>query len=383
MTSSWTNKLILLALFAVLAGGLAAQEVETGDLGDGAAEAIALGKQLETAMRLLRAYQPDRVLQHLDTTRLPEPLKDMLRGWAWHQKGNYTKASDFFDGVEPDMLRGDTYLANRLSELKKTAKALQAFEVYETENFSIRYAQGYDRLMLQFLPEILERIYAGYGPMFDFEREEKIIVELMPDHELFSYASALTRQQIETTGTIALCVENRLVVLTPRRVLTGYYWPDVIAHEYIHYILTKQSADRAPLWLQEGVAKYFEARWESDDVDPLEPPLETALAQAIGDDSLLTVDQMMPSFAALPTAQLARQAYAQTTTMIDFLCAAHGEGIIHRVVTGLEVDGDLDRVLSEESDKDCDSFEASWREWLPNQGYRVDTEFTVAHWVDL
>ncbi|MDJ0841394.1 MAG: peptidase MA family metallohydrolase [Acidobacteriota bacterium] len=397
MKSSWTSKPLaaLIALFLFL-GPLAAQDTATvsapkpeaaGDeetKAEDMARAMKLGLDLERAMRLLRAYRPEAVHEHLKTSELPKPLIDLLTGWAWHQQGNYDKASESFEKVEPDMLEGDNYLAGRLVELRKTAQALKEFETEETENFSIRYKPGSDRVLLNFLPDVLERTYARFSALFDFERDEdKIIVELMPDHNLFSYASALTRQQIETTGTIALCVENRLVVLTPRRVLMGYYWPDVIAHEFIHYILTKHSADHAPLWLQEGVAKYFEARWEREDVNPLDPSMETSMALAIKEDSLITVEQMMPSFAALPTAALARQAYAQTTTMVDYLSKEHGENIISRIVLGLGENGDLDEVMEAMTGKDFETFESNWREWIKTQGYRVRADATAAQGVNL
>ncbi len=339
------------------------------------ARALTLGKDLEVAMRLLRSYQPKDVHEHLKNSLLPDPLREFLTGWAYHQQGDYEQASSHFENAPKDQFRGDTYLSGRLADLTKTAAELKSYEVLETANFSIRYKPGVDKVLTYFLPDILERIYTKYSQLFQYTRDEKIIVELMPDHRLFSYASSLTRNQIETTGTIALCVENRLVVLTPRRVLTGFYWPDVIAHEFVHYILTKQSADRAPLWLQEGVAKFFEARWDREDANPLDPALETALALALTEEGqLITVQQMMPSFAALPTAALARQAYAQTTAMVDYLSKHHGEDVIRKIVVGLSDDGDLDRVLSHEIGQDFAGFETSWGEWVKNQNYRIHGE---------
>lgn len=333
-------------------------------------QAFALGQELAEVIGQLRAFQPEEAHQTLKTTRLPDGLRHMLEGWAYHQKGDYKQASRAFALVDKNELGNDPYFLNRFEELSKTAEELAHFSVFETQNFSFRYQEGPDKVMLFFLPELLEEVYARYAELFHYARDEKIIVELMPDHRLFSYASALTRTQIETTGTIALCVENRLVVLTPRRVLQGYYWPDVIAHEFVHYILTKQSSDNVPLWMQEGVAKYFEARWESDEVNPIDPALETSLAQAIVNDSLITVEEMKPSFAALPTAALARQAYAQTTSMVDYICALKGEDVVHRLVVSLKDTPDMDSVMQTHLGKSFDQFEEHWRDWIKEQGYQ-------------
>ena len=372
MKSLWTNKWLLLILLPCLAW---AQEPEATEPADPKPsqmdmEAVEMGKRLGKVIKKLRAFQPWEAHKLLEDAKLPSGLKYLLEGWAYHQEGDYKKASRAFEKVDKDQLSGDPYFSNRFEELSKTAAELADFTVLETENFSFRYQEGPDQAMIYYLQDIMEEVYARYAKLFKYVRDEKIIVELMPDHRLFSYASALTREQIETTGTIALCVENRLVVLTPRRVLQGYYWPDVIAHEFVHYILTKQSADNVPLWMQEGVAKYFEARWEREDINPLEPSLETSLALAIKDDSLLTVDQMMPSFAALPTAQLARQAYAQTAAMIDYLCKTKTEDIVHRIVVSLREEPDMDKVMQTHLGQNFDGFESSWRAWLKTQNYQ-------------
>lgn len=373
MKSSWISKTWLCLFCSCLAFSAPPSEKKTGTLAAVKAKAFAMEKvlllnqELETTIKLLRALQPEEALQHVEGSSLPQAMKNLFRGWAFHQMGNYEQASTFFQKIDPKELEDDDYFTNRLEELMKTADELKNFSIMESENFSIRYQPGPDQVLLLFLPEILERIYHRFSSMFQYTRDKKIIVELMPDYRLFSYASALSKRQIETTGTIALCVENRLVVLTPRRVALGYHWPDVISHEFVHYILTKQSADQVPLWMQEGVAKYFEARWERDDVNPLEPGMENSLVRAIENDSLLKVEDMMPSFAALPTAALARQAYAQTTTMIDYLVRLKGKKIIHQVVVGLKDHQDMDTVLSAYLGKDFETFEADWRVWLKRQ----------------
>jgi len=394
MKNSWTSK-GLLSFFLILWAGLAAaaqpafqqdppasaqsQEPPAGEAAqdmpaiNSAEEALAIdmSQQFGEVIKALRAYQPEDALARLEASELPPSMKSFLTGWIWHQKGDYERASHYFHQVTPEDLGSDNYFANRLVELRKTADALKSFEFYETENFSFRFKKGADRVMLYFLPEVLERAYAQFSELFGYTREEKIIVELMPDHELFSYASALTRSQIETTGTIALCVENRLAVLTPRRVARGYYWPDVISHEFIHYIVTKQSYDNVPLWMHEGLAKHFEARWENNALQALEPALEHSLALAVAEDEFLTVDQMMPSFAALPTADLARQAYAQTASMMEYIAELKGEAALFRLVKTLHDTPEINDALQTTLDMDFDAFESSWRSWAKRQGYRT------------
>ena len=52
---------------------------------------------------------------------------------------------------------------------------------------------------------------------------------------------------------------------------------DTLSHEYTHYILTKKSRNNLPLWMHEGIAKYFETRWRNN-YAYLTPIMETMLA---------------------------------------------------------------------------------------------------------
>lgn len=339
-------------------------------------QAIALGSEIDVLFRHLRSYQPDDVINLLKDSQLPSDLQALFKGWAFHQMGLYDQALAEFERVDAEQLKSEQFLANRHEELMKTAEALRKFEVVETENFSIRYQPGPDEVMLFYLPEFLERFYATYAPMFQFHREDKIIVELMPDYHLFSYASALTKGQIETTGTIALCVENRLVMMTPRRVARGYEWPDTVAHEFVHYVLTKISEDRVPLWMQEGVAKWLERYWRDPNAPKLDPALETSMALAVKNNHFITTEEMMPSFAALPTAELARQAYAQTTSMIDYLVSRHDIDLIRQTAVLLrEQKGDMDATMKALINKDFATFEAQWQDWARTQTFRVFESF--------
>lgn len=382
MRSLWINSTMKLLLGFLIWAPLLAQEppaveAQSSAPARKAAAESSKGGELGEVFTILRAFQPDEALVAIEASSLNESLKSLFRGWAYHQKGRYEEAVKHFDQVDKERLQGEGFLLNRLEELRKTGLALNGFESMETENFVIRFQEGHDRVMTFYLPDILERIYSAYSEMFAFERKEKVLVELMPDHELFSYASALSRKQIETTGTIALCVENRLVVLTPRRVLQGYEWPDTIAHEFVHYILTKKSRDHAPLWLQEGVAKYFEARWRENDGSFLDPGMESSLATAVESGEYLTIEQMMPSFAALPTAALARQAYAQTASMVDYMVKLKEVGIVQQMVTRLGMEPSMDAVLKASFAMDFATFESAWQKWTRDQGYR--NYETIAH----
>ena len=86
-------------------------------------------------------------------------------------------------------------------------------------------------------------------------------MEIFPTTATFYPASSLSTRDIEVSGAIGICKFNKIMLLSPRNLARGYRWTDALSHEYIHYILVHLSGNRAPIWLHEGIAKYFEDVW--------------------------------------------------------------------------------------------------------------------------
>src|SRR5439155_1682145 len=72
--------------------------------------------------------------------------------------------------------------------------------------------------------------------------------------------STLTLKEIETSGTIALCKFNRLMIVSPRALVRGYPWLDTLAHEFTHFVVSRASHNTVPIWFHEGLAKFEEQR---------------------------------------------------------------------------------------------------------------------------
>ena len=98
---------------------------------------------------------------------------------------------------------------------------------------------------------------------YGFQAKEKVRVEIFPDTRAFFYASTLSARDIEVSGAVGVTQFNKLMLLSPRALVYGYRWLDSISHEYMHYLIVKLTANKAPIWFHEGLAKYEETRWRS------------------------------------------------------------------------------------------------------------------------
>ncbi len=160
-------------------------------------------------------------------------------------------------------------------------------------------------------------------------------LEVYPSAASLAQVSPLTEAQIETSGTIALCKWNRLMITTPRALVRGYAWADTIAHELTHLFVSFKTRERAPVWLQEGTAKLLERAWRahadasfhfepSDGELRLDAASESLLMNAAKTNKLLPFERLHPSIALLPSQEDAALAFAQVSTFMQRFVGAYG-----------------------------------------------------------
>jgi tetratricopeptide (TPR) repeat protein len=238
--------------------------------------------------------------------------------------------------------------------------------------YVVAYKPGVDMLLVDEAFSVLERSDRYVAPLLGGVPPGVVRVELYPDAQSFIDASSLSEQDVRTTGVVALSKWSRLLVTSPRVLGRGYGWQDTIAHEYLHLIVSYQSGDETPVWLQEAIAKFLDARWvDGTDRFTLSVSQQGLLADALATDQLVTFEQMHPSFAMLPSAELAALAYAQVATMMDFAFERAGDRILADVLAEIRGGADAGVAVARGAGFDTfPAFEAAWRAWLLGQGLR-------------
>lgn len=150
-------------------------------------------------------------------------------------------------------------------------------------------------------------------------------IDLVRDLFSLSAVTGLPLKAAETTGTVAVARWGRVTMISPRATSLGYPWQDTLAHEMTHLAVTRASGDRAPLWLQEGIAKREETRWRGARPHDGEPPAELIAHRALVTGQSVGIDQLGPSIAMLPTPEAASTAYAEVQSFVRFFIERQGE----------------------------------------------------------
>jgi hypothetical protein len=176
-----------------------------------------------------------------------------------------------------------------------------------------------------------------------------------------SAMTGLPYDSARTTGTVAVAKWGRVTLLSPGATPHGFPWRDTIAHELTHLAVTRATRDRAPLWLQEGVAKREEQRWRDPDPFDDRPSSDTIVQHGMDRGMTLPFDKLGPSIAMLPSADAAMVAFAEVTSFVRFYADSEGVGALPKLFRAIREGRDPNAALVVASGADLKTWDARWR----------------------
>ena len=277
--------------------------------------------------------------------------------------GQYPEA---LDDVVVAMDTGAEGLAERRDLYERTMFATAGWVERRRGRFAVRYQPGPDALLVEPALDVLETVEEHLAPRLGGAPPGVTILEIYPDIDRFTAASSLMKEDVDTTGVVALSKWSRLLVASPRALYQGYDWQDTVAHEYIHLVVSHHSSDRSPVWLQEAIAKGLDAGWkDGQDRFMLDVRSSSYLAEALRRDQFVSFEEMHPSLAKLPTAERAALAYAQLATLMRHAMERGGQDILLEVLPRVGRLEDPGQVLAEAAGASgMEELWASWRAYV-------------------
>lgn len=260
-----------------------------------------------------------------------------------------------------------------------TRDIVKDHERAESEHFIFLYPKGKDAVLVPWALEALEGIHAALVKDLGHQPKGKVRVEIVKNAGELSKVSTLTKEAIKTTGTIAICKFNKLMVTSPLAVLKGYDWLDTLAHEYVHLVVSQKSRNTVPIWMHEGLAKYLESRWRGAAGGAMTPSTLALLGSRVRSNTLVPFEKMHPSMALLPTAEDAATAFAEVFFAIHLIDTEAGPRALDRLLTEM-AKGSSDRVAVESvTKKKWPEFERAWMAHLRKQPFPSELIPPSAH----
>lgn len=256
--------------------------------------------------------------------------------------------------------------------LEATIGVTRSFKKYESPHFIISLDEKQDSILAGYLIETMEKTFRSMAEQYGFDPREKVRIEILPDTKAFYYTTSLSARDIEVAGAVGVAQFNKLMVLSPRALVHGYRWLDAISHEYMHHLIIHMTANKAPIWFHEGLAKYDETRWR-DGSSYLSPLYQSLLSRALSEGRLIRFEKMEPSLVKLETPDEVQLAYAQAASAIEFILTKTGHDGLREIMKHMatsETGGAGDSIKAVMG-IEFNEFEKRWKEFLASKNLKA------------
>lgn len=228
----------------------------------------------------------------------------------------------------------------------------------------IRLQDEADRPFVPLLLDVARRARAAIEADLGVDLPRPLRIDLVRD--LFSLAavSGLPLESAETTGAVAVARWGRVTMVSPHAIPHGFPWQDTLAHEITHLVVSRGTRDRAPLWLQEGLAKRTESRWRSP--RPFDDPRahDAVSRRALHDGRAVPIDALGPSIAMLPSADVAATAFAEVTSFVNFWIDRRGKPALRQLFLDLRGTSDDDAAMRSVTGLTVAQAIGEWEIWV-------------------
>ena len=334
-----------------------------------ATEIAVATKKVDGLLDAWRFGQAQAALEDLRKLAPNAPEVVYLDGYNRFMRGDYENAARALGqaaqaaSASPDV--------KMLADLAKEARdAVKDHKEEQSTHIVIRYPAE-DAVLVPYARDTLEAAYTALHEDLGFDAELPIRVEFYRSPSDLAAVSSLSHAEVARTGTSALCKWARLMVTTPRALAYGYPWLDSINHELVHYAVSTLTGDRAPVWLQEGLAKFLERRWREPAGGRIPPAMEHLLAKALHSGHLIPFEAMHPSMAKLPSAEDATLAFAEVANAIAYLHEKGGMAALRDAIKRVAEGDDARAAVAAAAGGSWADFERGWRAFMAAQHYKT------------
>jgi tetratricopeptide (TPR) repeat protein len=299
------------------------------------------------------------IVEPLLAAKEPTPSAILVGGMLRFYEQRYAEAAGMLERAGLHATGGLDYL--RLA--KTAAEVTKGHARVEGEHFVVSYPKGKDEVLVPYVVDALERQRGALQADLGWAPPGKVTIEVLNDTRELARMSTLTDEEIKTSGTIALCKFNKLMIVSPKALVRGYDWLDTAAHEYTHYVVTARTADNTPIWLHEGLAKYSETRWRGAGGE-LSAWSAGLLREAVKKNELITFEQMHPSMAKLPSQEAAALAFAEVEVAVEYLEKKGGRELMNRVLDLVKGGAKAEAAVAEALGVPFATFLADWKRYM-------------------
>ena len=268
---------------------------------------------------------------------------------AYYQLGELMAAVDLYEPAMALLEQADAKLDfvsldDRLRQLSMKQRLATAYRIKKTANFEIRFPDDVSPEGAARLGEILEAELVRIRKIVPLDTFEPVTVNVLwwaefrstftgSDHIGGFYDGKIT---IPLAGVRRL--EPAIVAL--------------VSHELAHAVIAQATMDRAPAWLQEGLAQRIEM-----------VPYHANAFNMYEDQRLISVSLLDSVLQGSVDPDLIGEGYIEAQTLIRYIEAAHGRGGVQKLLAAYRGGADDEGAIAQLSGKPVAEFDLAFRSW--------------------
>jgi len=290
-----------------------------------------VGLLLNLAVLYLRESQFTTALDPLERARRAAPdSADVakLMGWAYYGANKIDQAIEEWQRSE--RLRPDPEVEQALEKARRDKSEEDSYREGETIHFDLKYYGGAAPDLARGILRTLEDDFRDLESQLDYTPPERIAVILYTEQAFADITRAPGWVGALNDGRLRIPVQG-LTSVTPELA-------HVLKHELTHSFVGQKSHNRAPTWLQEGVAQWMEGRRSSGDAG--------ALINAAGQGMVPQLGAMGGSWMGL-SGNAAAFAYAWSLAVVESIIDAGGVSDISRLLDRIATTSSTEVALQE------------------------------------
>lgn len=296
-----------------------------------------VGLLLNLAVLYLRQSQFTSALDPLERARRFAPDSGLmaagiakLTGWAYYGSNKIDRALE--EWRRSEQLHPDPEVEQAIEKAERDTSEEESYAEGETAHFALKYYGGATPELARSILRVLEDDFRDIESQLDYTPPEQISVVLYTEQAFADITRAPGWAGALNDGRLRIPVQG-LSSVTPDLAR-------VLKHELTHSFITQKSRNRAPTWLQEGVAQWMEGRRSSSAAG--------YLVDAVSQGAAPSLKSLEPLWMSLPDNTVAF-AYPWSLAVVESIIQNGGMTDISRL---------LDRIAS------APSTEAALREVL-------------------
>ncbi len=254
---------------------------------------------------------------------------------------------------------------NRIKQLAMEKELATSFKQYQTRYFDLRYPASTDQRYARQLGSVLEAERQRLQAWIPLRSSQRIEVHLFPLREFIRSFSSSVAVLGLFDGRVRVPFAD-LESLDPIII-------SILSHEVAHAMISEYTGDRAPKWLQEGLAQHIQMVQDFANPIPDLHRVSRVLAFPV-------IEMVLDGFG---DPQLVELAYSEASWVVHFIEARYGTGGIQRLLDAFARGLSTDRAIRKAFRVSAAEFEQQAWDWClkdapqdwPTEVYRYDRDF--------